>query len=111
MEKNHILDEFRRLKAKHPDAVLLFRCGDFYESYEEDARVCADVLGITLTRRNTGGPYMAGFPYHALDTYLPKLIRSGKRVAICDAIETKPKQKSAEWDWSGKWVQTFIQFN
>ena len=75
------------LKAKHPDALLLFRCGDFYETYEEDAKECARVLGITLTKRSDTGTAMAGFPHHALDTYLPKLIRAGKRVAICDQLE------------------------
>lgn len=79
--------QFFELKKKHPDAVLLFRCGDFYESYEDDAQECATILGITLTKRNTDKVKMAGFPYHALDTYLPKLIRAGKRVAICDQLE------------------------
>lgn len=89
-ELTPMMKQFRDLKAKHPEAVLLFRCGDFYETYEDDAKVCADVLGITLTKRN-GSPkdegYMAGFPHHALDTYLPKIIRSGHRVAICDQLE------------------------
>lgn len=84
-----ILKQFDELKAKHPDAVLLFRCGDFYESYKEDAEAIAEILGITLTRRNGENISMAGFPYHALDTYLPKLIRAGKRVAICDQLEDK----------------------
>jgi DNA mismatch repair protein MutS len=78
------------LKAKHPDAVLLFRCGDFYETYSEDAIVASEILGITLTKRANGTAKtveMAGFPFHALDTYLPKLIRAGKRVAICDQLE------------------------
>jgi DNA mismatch repair protein MutS len=78
------------LKAKHPDAVLLFRCGDFYETYSEDAIVASEILGITLTKRANGSAKtveMAGFPFHALDTYLPKLIRAGKRVAICDQLE------------------------
>ncbi|MDE7117474.1 MAG: DNA mismatch repair protein MutS, partial [Bacteroidaceae bacterium] len=85
--------QFYDLKAKHPDALLLFRCGDFYETYNEDATVAADILGITLTKRSSvagtsaSGTAMAGFPYHALDTYLPKLIRAGKRVAICDQLE------------------------
>ena len=85
---------FRELKSKHPEALLLFRCGDFYEAYEEDARECAKVLGITLTKHTSDGTYMAGFPHHALDTYLPKLIRAGKRVAICDQLEPPtPKVK------------------
>ena len=75
------------LKAKHPDALLLFRCGDFYETYGEDAKECVRVLGITLTYRQDDKTPMAGFPHHALDTYLPKLIRAGKRVAICDQLE------------------------
>lgn len=83
--------QFFSLKEKHPDAILLFRCGDFYETYCEDAVTAAAILGITLTKRNNGagvkGDEMAGFPHHALDTYLPKLIRAGKRVAICDQLE------------------------
>jgi len=78
------------LKEKHPDAVMLFRCGDFYETYSEDAITAANILGITLTKRANGQAKhveMAGFPFHALDTYLPKLIRAGKRVAICDQLE------------------------
>ena len=86
-EPTPILKQFQELKAKHPEAVLLFRCGDFYESYMEDAEICAQVLGITLTKRSSDKVSIAGFPYHALDTYLPKLIRAGKRVAICDQIE------------------------
>ena len=86
-----MMKQFFAFKAKYPDAVLLFRCGDFYETYGEDAVVAARILGITLTRRNNGGntgdTEMAGFPYHALDTYLPKLIRAGRRVAICDQLE------------------------
>ena len=92
-EPTPILKQFQELKAKHPEAVLLFRCGDFYESYMEDAEICAQVLGITLTKRSSDKGSMAGFPYHALDTYLPKLIRAGKRVAICDQIED-PKAKT-----------------
>ena len=82
-----ILDQFFQLKAKHPDAVLIFRCGDFYEMYEEDAVEGSKILGITLTKRIGDNTRMAGFPHHALDTYLPKLIRAGKRVAICDQLE------------------------
>lgn len=93
-ELTPILSQFHDLKQKHPDAVLLFRCGDFYETYEQDAKVVSEVLGITLTKR-TGSPkgegYMAGFPYHALDTYLPKIIRAGHRVAICDMPEPTTK--------------------
>ena len=89
-ELTPMMKQFFDLKAKHPDAVLLFRCGDFYETYCEDAVTAAGILGITLTHRNNGynkGDEMAGFPHHALDTYLPKLIRAGKRVAICDQLE------------------------
>lgn len=86
-----MMAQFRDLKKKHPDALMLFRCGDFYETYCEDAIVAAQVLGITLTHRNnkgaTAATEMAGFPYHALDTYLPRLIRAGHRVAICDQLE------------------------
>ena len=85
-----MMKQFLDLKAKHPDAVMLFRCGDFYETYSTDAVVAAEILGITLTKRANGKEKtieMAGFPYHALDTYLPKLIRAGKRVAICDQLE------------------------
>ncbi|MCQ2221920.1 MAG: hypothetical protein MJZ12_11015, partial [Prevotella sp.] len=74
-EPSSLIKQFDELKAKHPEAVLLFRCGDFYESYREDAEVLAQVLGITLTKRSSDKLAMAGFPYHALDTYLPKLIR------------------------------------
>ena len=87
MDGSPMMKQFRDMKKKHPDALLLFRVGDFYEAYADDAKACAEVLGITLTQRN-GGYRMAGFPYHALDTYLPKLIRSGKRIAICDKLET-----------------------
>ena len=90
------MKQWKELKTKHPDALLLFRVGDFYEMYEQDAKRGAEVLGITLTKRNTqAGSYMAGFPHHALDTYLPKLIRAGERVAICDQLEA-PKQKQEE---------------
>ena len=86
-----MMKQFFDFKAKYPEAVLLFRCGDFYETYCEDAIIASQILGITLTRRNNGagtrGDEMAGFPHHALDTYLPKLIRAGKRVAICDQLE------------------------
>lgn len=85
-EKTSIQKQFEELKSKHPDAILLFRCGDFYEAMNEDAKPVADTLGITLTVRKDGMK-IAGFPYHALDTYLPKLIRAGHRVAICDELE------------------------
>lgn len=86
-----MMKQYFEFKAQHPDAVLLFRCGDFYETYSEDAIIASEILGITLTKRANGGQSkvveMAGFPHHALDTYLPKLIRAGKRVAICDQLE------------------------
>ena len=84
------MKQYFELKEKHPDAVMLFRCGDFYETYSEDAITAANILGITLTKRANGQAKhveMAGFPFHALDTYLPKLIRAGKRVAICVQLE------------------------
>lgn len=85
-----MMKQFLDLKAKHPDAVMLFRCGDFYETYSTDAIISSEILGITLTKRANGKEKtieMAGFPHHALDTYLPKLVRAGKRVAICDQLE------------------------
>uniref|UniRef100_A0AB33IXA1 DNA mismatch repair protein MutS n=1 Tax=Prevotella sp. GTC17254 TaxID=3236794 RepID=A0AB33IXA1_9BACT len=93
-----MMKQFYSLKAKHPEALMLFRCGDFYETYGEDAVEAARVLGITLTKRNNGAQDptdMAGFPHHALDTYLPKLIRAGKRVAICDQLEDPKKKREA----------------
>ena len=90
IEVTPMMKQFLDLKAKHPDAVMLFRCGDFYETYSTDAIIAAEILGITLTKRANGKGKtieMAGFPHHALDTYLPKLIRAGKRVAICDQLE------------------------
>jgi len=93
-----MMQQFFDLKKKHPDALLLFRCGDFYETYHDDAIEASRILGITLTKRNNGGSgdatAMAGFPHHALDTYLPKLIRAGKRVAICDQLEDPKKTKT-----------------
>lgn len=85
-----LMKQYFEMKSKHPDAVLLFRVGDFYETYSDDAIVAAEILGITLTRRANGAAKaveMAGFPHHALDTYLPKLVRAGKRVAICEQLE------------------------
>ena len=92
--ENKMVKMFNELKAKHPDAVILFRVGDFYESYFDDAKKVSEVLGITLTKRSgEDGYYLAGFPHHALDTYLPKLIRAGLRVAICDDISEPVKLK------------------
>ena len=96
-----IIKQYNDLKQKHPDALLLFRCGDFYETYKEDAVKASNILGITLSKHSKrmdeeGKPLkMAGFPYHALDTYLPKLIRAGERVAICDQLES-PRQKTSQ---------------
>ena len=89
-ELTPMMKHFYEMKSKHPDAVLLYRVGDFYETYDQDAITASEILGITLTRRSNGvgkGIEMAGFPHHALDTYLPKLVRAGKRVAICDQLE------------------------
>lgn len=87
----HLQDEIDRapssykdIKSRHPDAILLFRVGDFYETYCEDAQICSDILGITLTHHNLRNYRMAGFPYNALDIYLAKLVRAGYRIAICD---------------------------
>ncbi|MDX9918935.1 MAG: DNA mismatch repair protein MutS [Paludibacter sp.] len=85
-----LMKQFFEIKAQHPDAILLFRCGDFYETFSQDAIEASEILGITLTRRANGSAKtveLAGFPHHALDTYLPKLVRAGKRVAICDQLE------------------------
>ena len=93
-----MMRQFYDLKAKHPDAVLLFRCGDFYETYCSDAIVASEILGITLTKRSNGKSdaskaiEMAGFPFHALDNYLPKLVRAGKRVAICVRSRTSSRR-------------------
>ena len=93
-----IFKQFCDLKKKHPDALLLFRCGDFYECYEEDAKIAADVLGITLTVSQSSKRKMAGFPYHALDSYLPRLIRAGHRIAICDQLEAPKPKKQAQME-------------
>ena len=91
--ENKMVKMFNELKAKHSDAVILFRVGDFYETYCEDAKKIAEVLGLTLTRQAKTKMDLTGFPYHALDTYLPKLIRAGLRVAICDDISEPIKLK------------------
>ena len=86
-----LMKQYQEMKQKHPDAVLLFRVGDFYETFSDDAVICSEILGITLTRRANGNAahvHLAGFPHHALDTYLPKLVRAGKRVAICEQIQS-----------------------
>ena len=100
IEMTPMMKQFLGLKAKNPDALMLFRCGDFYETYSTDAVEAADILGITLTKRANGkgkSIEMAGFPYHALDTYLPKLIRAGKRVAICDQLEDNQEAGEARY--------------
>ena len=92
-----LMKQYIEMKALHPDAILLFRVGDFYETFSDDAIVASEILGITLTRRANGAAQyveLAGFPHHALDTYLPKLIRAGERVAICDQLEM-PKQTTS----------------
>lgn len=81
--------QYYELKEKHPDTLILFRCGDYYETYEDDAKTCANVLGITLRRRPITGGYTAGFPHYCLDQYLPKLIRAGHRVVICGPLNDK----------------------
>jgi len=91
---NPVMAQFQQLKEKYSDALLLFRLGDFYEAYEDDAQVCAKTLGITLTKRGSDMTRMAGFPYHALDTYLPKLVRAGYRVAICESVENQRQNKA-----------------
>ncbi|MBR4070049.1 MAG: DNA mismatch repair protein MutS, partial [Bacteroidaceae bacterium] len=85
-----LMKQYFEMKTKHPDAILLFRVGDFYETFCDDAISASEILGITLTRRANGSAQsieLAGFPHHALDTYLPKLVRAGKRVAICEQLE------------------------
>ncbi len=85
-----LMKQYYAIKTKHPDAILLFRVGDFYETFGEDAIRTSEILGITLTRRANGSAQfveLAGFPYHALDTYLPRLVRAGQRVAICEQLE------------------------
>ena len=92
-----LMRQYNEIKSQHPDAILLFRVGDFYETFSVDAITASEILGITLTRRGNGpGQYveMAGFPHHALDTYLPRLVRAGKRVAICDQLEDPKKSKT-----------------
>ena len=96
VDESPMMKQYRDLKSKHPEALLLFRCGDFYEAYEENARECAKILGITLTKRTSDGTYMAGFPHYALDAYLPKLIRAGKRVALCDQLSPAPDPSPKE---------------
>ena len=85
-----LMKQYYNIKSKHPEAILLFRMGDFYETFGDDAIKTADILGITLTRRSNGAAQhveLAGFPYHALNTYLPRLVRAGQRVAICEQLE------------------------
>lgn len=99
-----IIKQWHNLKKKYPNALLLFRCGDFYETYNSDAKDCSDILGITLTWRNLKAQHdyetydgaVSLFPHHALDTYLPKLIRAGRRVAICDQLEDPRTKKLAK---------------
>lgn len=93
-----LMKQYMAMKQKHPDAILLFRVGDFYETFSEDAIASSEILGITLTRRANGSAQfveLAGFPHHALDTYLPKLVRAGKRVAICEQLEDPKTTKNS----------------
>jgi DNA mismatch repair protein MutS len=89
--KSHtpLMRQYHDIKDEHPGAILLFRVGDFYETFADDAKLVSRELGITLTKRNNGGDQtpLAGFPYHALDTYLPKLVKKGHRVAVCEQVE------------------------
>lgn len=85
-----LMKQYQEMKQKYPDAVLLFRVGDFYETFEDDAEICSEILGITLTHRMNGANAcvrLAGFPFHTIDTFLPKLVRAGKRVAFCEQLE------------------------
>ena len=96
---NPLIKQYNEMKKKHPDAILLFRCGDFYECFADDAVKASEILGITLTRRANGKDKqieLAGFPHHALDTYLPKLVRAGQRVAICEELKAPKEMKQAE---------------
>jgi DNA mismatch repair protein MutS len=90
-----LMQQYFKMKAKHPDAILLFRVGDFYETFAEDAVKASKALGITLTSRNNGGSdiELAGFPYHSMDVYLPRLVRSGYRVAVCEQLEKPSPEK------------------
>ena len=90
-----LMKQYNQIKGKYPEALLLFRVGDFYETFGKDAVIASKILGIVLTARNNGGSKLelAGFPHHSLDTYLPKLVRAGKRVAICDQLEDPKKTK------------------
>lgn len=87
-------EKYNKLKEQYPDVTLLFRCGDFYESYFDDAKKVSEILGITLTRRMGESMYMAGFPYHYLQIYLPKLVRAGVRIAICEDIAPKGENRN-----------------
>ena len=96
VKETPLMKQYNQIKAKHPQALLLFRVGDFYETFGEDAIIAAKILGIVLTNRNNGGSKLelAGFPHHSLDTYLPKLVRAGQRVAICDQLEDPKMTKN-----------------
>lgn len=100
-------EQFESIKKQYPDAMLLFRCGDFYEIYNEDAEAASEILHITLTKRGNG-TQMCGFPHHALDSYLPRLVRAGKRVAICDQLEDPEKNAPAEKQDTTEHAQTQV---
>lgn len=130
--KTPIMEQYKELKEKHPGAVILFRIGDFYEAYDEDAAKIGEILGVTVTRKFSGKEKgsdghalkLAGFPHHALDTYLPKLIKAGERVAICDKLEdpnkvteeypsdekeTKPEtDETKEQEWTPEQIKTLL---
>jgi DNA mismatch repair protein MutS len=92
-----LMKQYNQIKAQYPGAILLFRVGDFYETFSDDARVASKVLGIILTKRSNGSASemeLAGFPHHSLDTYLPKLVKAGYRVAVCDQLEDAKATKS-----------------
>ncbi len=100
-----LMKQYAEMKAKHPDAILLFRVGDFYETFSDDAIEASEILGITLTRRANGSAQyveLAGFPHHALDSYLPKLVRAGKRVAICEQLEDPKLTKKTRQAWHNR---------
>ncbi|MDD3568326.1 MAG: DNA mismatch repair protein MutS, partial [Bacteroidales bacterium] len=108
------MKQYNSIKRKHPDAILLFRVGDFYETFSEDAIKAAEILGITLTRRANGAASfveLAGFPHHALDTYLPKLVRAGQRVAICEQLEDPKMTKTIVKRGVTEMVTPGVSFN
>jgi DNA mismatch repair protein MutS len=113
-EENPLMQQYFRIKKTHPNAILLFRVGDFYETFGEDAIIASKILGITLTKRANGSASyveLAGVPYHALDTYLPKLVRAGQRVAICEQLEDPKKTKNIVKRGVTEMVTPGVSFN